>query len=219
MALAPDVYLEPVRLSYAAIENITDILVKRAGLDPDATPRPVEDLLENFCGTHLEIIDLQTTLGRDVLGSYSWVDDTVSVDESLAPDDFPAMRGRYMFTVAHELGHVYLHGDHLKLFAKELRKHGSLILRRHAQRNWFEWQANIFASCILMPKEVIYRVWDEFGCDAWLAYNEECCRCTVEDSFTSPNNARDQRWDVRMAQRFDVSAQAMRHRLRYLHLI
>ena len=33
----------------------------------------------------------------------------IAVDQSLVPDDFPAMRGRYRFTLAHELAHWRLH--------------------------------------------------------------------------------------------------------------
>ena len=59
-----------------------------------------------------------------------------------------AGNGRHRFTIAHELGHYILHQDGVKM----CRIAGNERLVAYLDP---EWQANTFASAILMPKHLI----------------------------------------------------------------
>lgn len=56
--------------------------------------------------------------------------------------------GRHRFTIAHELGHYVLHQDGVKL----CRVDGNKRIESYLDP---EWQANTFASAILMPRHLI----------------------------------------------------------------
>lgn len=56
--------------------------------------------------------------------------------------------GRHRFTIAHELGHYFLHKEDVKL----ARVSGGYVLKIYQNP---EWQANTFASELLMPKKLI----------------------------------------------------------------
>jgi Zn-dependent peptidase ImmA (M78 family) len=66
---------------------------------------------------------------------------------------------RDRFTLAHELGHYFLHYRVPKLDGPESFGRGD--------RNLLETQANVFASSILMPEEDFTRAWREESSDAW----------------------------------------------------
>lgn len=78
--------------------------------------------------------DLSGILSKDE--SDAW---TLNVNEEHHPN-------RQRYTIAHELGHYCLHG-HLK---KEFK---DKIFFRGGEANKMEWQANNFASAILMPED------------------------------------------------------------------
>lgn len=94
--------------------------------------------------------------------------------------------GRRRYTIAHELGHWYLHathkaGERFERFCRE----ADLRARRHQ-----EGEANSFAAALLMPEPLLR---DEAG----------ACRMNIP----------------LLAQRFDVSAPAVRLRLITLDLL
>jgi Zn-dependent peptidase ImmA (M78 family) len=61
------------------------------------------------------------------------------------------------FTIAHEIGHYFLHFDH-----KRQSLNGPVIFNRYgSDRN--EWQANRFAAAFLMPKEEFLEVYERYG--------------------------------------------------------
>lgn len=69
---------------------------------------------------------------------------------------------RRNFTIAHELGHYFLHKNILK--EKNLVVDGDSILYRldNGLSNIQESQANYFAASLLMPKERVQKAWDSF---------------------------------------------------------
>ncbi|MCV7628622.1 ImmA/IrrE family metallo-endopeptidase [Micrococcus luteus] len=73
------------------------------------------------------------------------------------PEFTSARRDR--FTIAHEIGHYFLH----YLYP---RRSGPGSFGRGA-RNRAETEANVFASSLLMPEEHFRRIWDALGADAW----------------------------------------------------
>jgi hypothetical protein len=85
----------------------------------------------------------------------------------------PAKEGRYRFTLAHEGGgHWRLHRH---LFAKDPTQAvlfggsaaPSIICRSSQAKEPVEWQADFYASCLLMPRKLIFETWRErFGTTA-----------------------------------------------------
>ncbi|MGD0695836.1 MAG: ImmA/IrrE family metallo-endopeptidase [Terriglobia bacterium] len=111
-------------------------------------PTPIEEIAEIKCG--LDIIPLPG------LGDLLEIDGFISSDLScITVDQFVLERrlNRYRFTLAHELGHLYMHRD----IYTEL-KFGSLNEWKQFQRevdeadyNWLEYQAYAFAGLVLVP--------------------------------------------------------------------
>jgi Zn-dependent peptidase ImmA (M78 family) len=60
------------------------------------------------------------------------------------------------FTIAHELGHYFLHFDH-----KTSSLNGLVIFNRYGSGR-DEWQANRFAAAFLMPKEKFVKIFDKY---------------------------------------------------------
>jgi len=111
-------------------------------------PTPIEEIAEIKCG--LDIIPLPGL--RDLLE----IDGFISSDLScITVDKFILERrlNRYRFTLAHELGHFYLHQDIYSAL-----KFASLDEWKQFQRevdesdyNWLEYQAYAFAGLVLVP--------------------------------------------------------------------
>jgi len=82
---------------------------------------------------------------------------TILVDKELRDDE--SQRGRYNFTVMHELSHLVLD----KLFPGEYKDvayrvhHDCQLEWKNPITDWSEWQANTLASALLMPKDLIHQ--------------------------------------------------------------
>jgi Zn-dependent peptidase ImmA (M78 family) len=63
-------------------------------------------------------------------------------------------KGRINFTIAHEIGHwnlhKYFHENKIMLHT-EFAKHTPKL----------EWQANHFSACLLMPRNLVIKKWNE----------------------------------------------------------
>jgi hypothetical protein len=136
-------------------------------------PVPVEEVLEAHLKLTLDFDDLHTKLGVPMTGDGPevfgalWVNSReVFVDQSLDPTANPQMEGRYRFTVSHEIGHWRLHRDHLASAAhpdlfEASAKSGVVICRSSQAKERVEWQADYFASCLLMPRALLAFWWRE----------------------------------------------------------
>lgn len=129
---------------------------------------------------------------------------------SLLADDIK-QQNRYQFTLAHEVGHWVLQAkdflydeDQINIFdqIKTLSEKDMITcLNRSISSNystlitdsdWLEWQANYFASAILMPKNVFLKELDELHC------NSEYEKLVI------------------LSQKFGVSKQAVKNRINNL---
>ena len=113
-------------------------------------------------GFHIRSVFPVGTLGVDVLGATQFNPDgsrLVRIDGILYRQrNFPAVRGRFRFTCAHEVFHAMFHGQ---LFRRGGR---SVCLERHiredfiepsqASEDFTEWQANRGAAALLMPHTI-----------------------------------------------------------------
>ena len=96
------------------------------------------------------------------------------------------------FTIAHELGHHFLHlledGEYVDKEANLFRQQLGEDRERDTPSRRQEIQANMFASSLLMPEDQVRRYWEE--------------RCSIEE----------------LAKIFNVSAEAMGYRIAALGL-
>lgn len=185
-------------------------------------PIPVDSILESYLGLTFEIEDLKTRLDmQDVLGA-TWIDEeTVRIDESLDPTVSPIQEGRYNFTVAHEIGHWVLHRP---LFQMEEAQESlfensnapTIVCRSSKKKEPMEIQADIFASCLLMPRDRVIAAWhDLYGnYQPTVIYAEPRGFKSLASIFHPVSEVA-----KTMARRFRVSGQAMQYRLEKLQLI
>lgn len=182
-------------------------------------PVPVEEILESYLGLDLEFGDLYKRLGiTDVLGA-TWIKDRrVVVDESLDPTEDSSKEGRYRFTIAHELGHWELHRHLFEeipgqgvLFQEDSPP--SIVCRSKSKKDPMEWQADTFAGYLLMPKEMVFEMWESiYGTREPYIAVEEMAELSAlwelsDDRQPTVSIARD------LARTFQVSGQAMQIRL------
>jgi hypothetical protein len=141
-----------------------------------ATPIPIEDIVEKYLKLGIEFDDMHRLfnhprsdlgLDPDILGAIWFDDRRIVIDESLDPVENPSKEGRYRFTLAHEGGgHWRLHRH---LFAKDpahvslfkVPAPPSVVCRSNQAKEPVEWQADFYASCLLMPRKLVMAAWDE----------------------------------------------------------
>lgn len=141
-----------------------------------APPIPIEDIVEKHLKLGIEFDDMHRLLDHprsgfgldtDILGAIWFSDRRIVIDESLDPEESPSREGRYRFTLAHEGGgHWRLHRH---LFAKAPARVSlfnglappSVVCRSSQANEPVEWQANFYASCLLMPRKLLMAAWDE----------------------------------------------------------
>jgi hypothetical protein len=138
-----------------------------------APPVPIEDIVEKHLKLGLEFDDthklfgvLRPGLDPDILGAIFFDHRRIVIDESLDPEENPTKEGRYRFTLAHEGGgHWRLHRH---LFTKDPTQMAlfgqpatpSFVCRSSDVKKREEWQADFYASCLLMPRKLIFAAWD-----------------------------------------------------------
>jgi len=130
-------------------------------------PVPVDEILEGHLKLSLDFDDLESRLEiPDVLGAL-WVDSReVFIDESLDPDEHPEMEGRFRFSVAHEIAHWVVLRQYLKNagtqepMLDEQPAQPTVICRTRDRKEPIEWQADYFASCLLMPRDLVVAAWE-----------------------------------------------------------
>ncbi len=185
-------------------------------------PVPIDEIVEEHLKLAVEYRDLRAEFPEgDVLGAIWFNDKLIAIDQSLVPEDFPAMRGRYRFTLAHELGHWRLHrhlylrraGERTLLANTPARP--DHVLRSHAT-DPKEVQANRFAACLLMPREMVKREWHQLRGNMdpiYLADLRANQSLNLSDEILFEQAARP------LAEKFEVSPFAMRIRLEEMKLL
>jgi hypothetical protein len=134
-----------------------------------APPIPIEDVVEKHLKLGIEFNDTHCLFGLprygrdpDILGAMFFDERRIVLDESLDPEENPAKEGRYRYTLAHEGGgHWRLHRH---LFANDSGQAAlfagpappSVICRSSQAKERVEWQADFYASCLLMPRELVF---------------------------------------------------------------
>jgi len=137
---------------------------------------PIEDIVEKHLKLGIEFDDMHRLLNHprsgpgpdpDILGAIFFDQRRIVVDESLDPEENPNKEGRYRFTLAHEGGgHWLLHrhlfakaSDQVSFFAEAPAP--SVVCRSSQAKEPIEWQADFYASCLLMPRKLVMAAWDD----------------------------------------------------------
>lgn len=138
-------------------------------------PIAIDDIIEKHLKIGIEFDDTHRLFGvprsgigfdADILGAIFFEQKRIVIDESLDPDANPAKEGRYRYTAAHEVGHWRLHRG---LFGKDRAQDSlldgtpppSVICRSSQSKARIEVQADLYASCVLMPRKLVFAAWDE----------------------------------------------------------
>ncbi|WP_458317924.1 ImmA/IrrE family metallo-endopeptidase [Mycolicibacterium brisbanense] len=141
--------MQAARLSNAAIADYA----QRVGRENDVYVAGKVDLdrLVEMLGGRIEYCD-----SAEALHVRTPSDFTIYV-----PQFTSSARDR--FTIAHELGHYFLHYRFAKRTDEQTYGRG--------QRNRMETEANVFASALLMPETEFRQQWNLTGGDEWKVAN------------------------------------------------
>ena len=113
-------------------------------------PVPLEDVCEFLRNKFGLVVKRNSQLNKGVLGCIAFGPDVISID------DFQASSSeRVRFTLAHEIGHFIL--EHRKFMVRESCHEKDIEVEYLDSVNLkdvrrMEWQANYFASCLLLPR-------------------------------------------------------------------
>jgi hypothetical protein len=141
-------------------------------------PIPVEKIIERGLNLRLRFADMKKMLKLDdVLGATYVKERMICVDRSLAE---MVNEGRLCFTFAHETGHWVLHRMLIDHACRTIGERPFIFCRVKDAKKPIEWQADYFASCLLMPE---YAVRDAFckcyGSRPLILYN-------IKSAFNGP---------------------------------
>jgi len=218
-------------------------------------PIPVEDIVEKHLKLRIEFDNLHARYNiprpengqTDILGAI-YGDGSIFIDETLDPEENPAREGRYRFTLAHEGGghwrlHQHLIVEHTaqaSLFDGD--RAPKFICRSSQAKERVEWQADFYASCLLMPRRLVHAEWRKcFGSgrpfvfsdyrndprwiaprSTWTPFSEAARNAVSRAAGLDPAENHDFAFDRvagTLAKTFNVSTQAMRIRLEGLGLL
>jgi Zn-dependent peptidase ImmA (M78 family) len=163
-------------LSEEAIERDAAALLAEYARARDVVieaPIPIEDIVEKHLKLCIEFDDTHKLFGiprdaecdADILGAIFFDEARIVIDESLDPEERRGIEGRYRFTLGHEAGgHWRLHR---RIFAKNPGQGAlfgrpeapSFVCRSSEAKRREEWQADFYASCLLMPRNLVIEAW------------------------------------------------------------
>lgn len=146
-------------LSKKQISRITHNIINQ--IDPSVysnyrglTLLQIITYFENIHHLNFELgYSLKSIFGLNLLGCYDSNTDTIFIDNTLFGTN------RFMFALAHEIGHAILHKK-LRINQETYNNfqdsefdicEGKHIF--HNQKHWIEWQANYFATNLILPEE------------------------------------------------------------------
>ncbi len=137
------------RLSYEQIRVQADNFLARHN-PSKRIPVPIEEIVEFSLGLNIiPLPDLQKIF--DIVGFISSDFKSINVDKFVLEN----REGRYRFSLAHEVGHYWLHKDCLSTFTfnsiNEWKRFETDI--DDESNAWLEFQANSFGGLVLVPRD------------------------------------------------------------------
>lgn len=154
--------------------------------------------------------------GNRILGAYNPIKRVIIVDSSLNEDIH-----KFNFTLAHELGHLALHRSlKFRYDSWDTTNEEDTVMEYKARKelktdsDWMEWQANCYASALLMPaqifKSALVLEQREMGISRAGTIFVDNQPCNQQAFFQLINL---------LSQKFEVSKTAVEYRLHKLKLV
>ena len=126
-----------------------------------APPVPVEKIADLHLGLSFDWLTIPDDDRQPILGYIQAGAKTICLNER-RQDHFDQFAGSLEFTIAHEVGHYLMHlveelseplplasGQSVGYICRHITEH------ENAPMDWREWQANVFASYLLMPHDLL----------------------------------------------------------------
>jgi Zn-dependent peptidase ImmA (M78 family) len=188
---------------------------------PSSTPvMTLIEKLKSRTNLKYEMRDLGFFNGLKVLGCVNLKTNTLSLDTILGGE----RRMSLLFTAAHEIGHWVLHRYNFRNWKfNEAGDAGTLIddektlhrLSQRTPREWLEYQANVFASCLVMPRTTFMQAVSDQQAEMGISRN------LGEVFLNSANYSRKDYHDLRtrLSKIFDVSVTSVGVRIATLKLL
>jgi hypothetical protein len=210
------------RLKASTIERRAAILLVEFQSEfgfTERPPVPVDEILEGHLRLHLEFDNISARWGHEGIDGLTIPEERrVVIDERLDPHEHPELEGRYRFTVAHEIAHNRLHGQLGGIHALRLGG-GPGSIDSYQE---LEWQADKFASYLLMPTYLVRSEWRSVVGHEGPLEIEPVVEAAGVENFGSRAAFLDAfaiEHSQPLAERFTVSSLAMRIRLEELRLL
>lgn len=155
--------LEPLqKLSKSIIQSIAIQILN--SLDPNISkgisqldPKKFLAHIHDTYGIQIiDDINISNIRGLEVKAYCSLKTKKIFIDPKLRDED------NFLFVCMHEMAHIFLHSNinitQEEYDAMEMSKYNELAKKHDLlnDKNWMEWQANYFASVMLMPKDALY---------------------------------------------------------------
>ena len=140
--------------SYKFIKNQAMVFLHRYYRETGSKIKfPIElEKMAKFLGYEICFKDLP----EDVNALTDMVSDKIIISQMIQPDKFPGMRGRYKFTLAHEIAHIVLHRrEYKKVYFRCKTKGDFTELANLVQKQDYEKEAEIFAGNLLLPRDLL----------------------------------------------------------------
>ncbi len=181
---------------------------------------PLASFMEQLQNEYGVLINFGSDLGSNeygtkILGKFISKPRAIFVDKSIVDTE------RFPFTLAHEFGHMVFHRN-LKIDKEDYSEitdteydlvSGKKILT--STRDWIEWQANKFASAILLPRATFYNalcdIQNKFGITKNVGYVYVSRKPYSLQDYNSVTN--------HLAQLYSVSKKSVEFRLKNLELL
>jgi Zn-dependent peptidase ImmA (M78 family) len=153
-------YLPDSRLEALAFELLEQYQLEIESIQ--SPPVPVEKIADFLLELGLEWLDIPDTDEAPVLAYLNPESRTIRLNERRL-DLFEQFPGLYEFTLAHEIGHYRLH-----LFSADHATKQAFIYRhKQVVRDRREWQAERFASYLLLPAALLLPAVETMDLTSW----------------------------------------------------
>lgn len=127
-------------------------------------PIPVDEIVGRSLGLTVRYMDLSKVFGRRiVLGATYAESRPVLINERLFEH---SSEGRLVFTCAHEAGHWVLHWPYVERQNGKGSRSEAMVCTTDNAKEPIEWQADYFASCLLMPEREMKEAFQRVCCPA-----------------------------------------------------
>jgi Zn-dependent peptidase ImmA (M78 family) len=136
-------------------------------------PVPVDEIMERSLGLTVRYMDLSKIFGsRNVLGATYAESRLVLINERLFEH---SSEGRLVFTCAHEAGHWVLHRPYVQRHKGDGSRNEAMVCTTDDAKEPIEWQADYFASCLLMPEREMKESFQRVCCPEPLVIRNAKC--------------------------------------------